>query len=68
MRFLRFFLGALSSFAVLLSIPVLADSVGYTYDSLGRLARVEYIGGPNNGRVIEYHYDASGNRTSVVRS
>lgn len=39
-----------------------ADDVQYTYDALGRLIRVQYVGGPTT----VYNYDAAGNRTSVV--
>lgn len=45
-----------------------AETVSYRYDELGRVIRVEYVGGPNNGLVIEYSYDAAGNRTAVVVS
>ncbi len=41
---------------------VLADSVSYTYDALGRLVRATY----DNGATIVYNYDGAGNRTSVV--
>lgn len=40
----------------------LAGSAANTYDSLGRLITVTY----SNGVVINYVYDASGNRTSYV--
>lgn len=40
----------------------LAGSAGNTYDSLGRLVTVTY----SNGVVINYVYDATGNRTSYV--
>ncbi len=36
-----------------------ADNLQYTYDNLNRLIRVENI---NNGQVVEYQYDAVGNR------
>ena len=39
-----------------------AGSVQYTYDDLNRLIKVEY----DTGAVIEYYYDAAGNRTSKV--
>lgn len=49
--------------------PVLAAEVAnYTYDELGRVIRVQYVGGLNNGRVIVYSYDAAGNRSAVVVS
>ena len=40
--------------------PAQADEVTYTYDALHRLTRATYT----NGTVIDYSYDASGNRTS----
>jgi YD repeat-containing protein len=40
----------------------LADSVTYTYDSLGRLVKLTY----DNGATMVYNYDSAGNRTSVV--
>lgn len=45
-----------------LSMPVLAGSVSYTYDQLGRVKTVTY----SNGVVITYTYDAAGNRVSQV--
>jgi YD repeat-containing protein len=48
--------------AILLSAPVSAGSVTYTYDVLGRLITATY----STGAVITYSYDATGNRTSVV--
>lgn len=57
------------SVAVAVSSPVLAaEVVNYTYDELGRVIRVQYVGGLNNGRVIVYSYDAAGNRSAVVVS
>ena len=41
---------------------VTAGSVSYEYDALGRLERIVY----DDGTVIEYVYDAAGNRTSRV--
>lgn len=38
----------------------LADGVTYAYDSLGRIIRADYA----NGAIIQYTYDAVGNRTS----
>lgn len=43
-----------------------ADVTTYQYDALGRLRRVQYSGGPADGKQLEYRYDASGNRHSVV--
>lgn len=44
--------------------PATAQSAAYTYDELGRLIRVVNA----DGSTIEYSYDATGNRTSVVRT
>lgn len=41
-----------------------AGSVGYTYDTLGRVIRVDYP----NGNSTLYTYDAAGNRTAVSSS
>lgn len=48
----------------LMSTNLWAGSATYSYDSLGRLTRVEY----SSGVVIEYTYDAAGNRSSHVVS
>lgn len=45
---------------LLFSATVMADSVTYVYDSLQRLTRATY----SSGTVINYTYDAGGNRTS----
>ena len=47
---------------LLLLFPLLAcaDNITHTYDSLNRLTRTDY----GNGNVINYTYDAAGNRTS----
>jgi YD repeat-containing protein len=48
--------------AGILAIPSLglAEQVTHTYDALNRLIRTDY----GNGNVIDYAYDAAGNRTS----
>jgi len=46
----------------LLASAAIAGAVTYTYDSLGRLTKVDYGG----GKVVTYVYDATGNRTSYV--
>lgn len=50
----------------MLVLPLLswAENVSYAYDDLNRLIRAEY----ENGAVIEYSYDAAGNRLSQVVS
>jgi YD repeat-containing protein len=42
-----------------------AGSVSYTYDTLGRLAKVIYDDG-KAATTIAFSYDAAGNRTSVA--
>ena len=62
-RFLSLLQAVLICFCV--SSVVWAENVTYTYDVLNRLTRAEYEG----STVIEYTYDAAGNRTSqLVRS
>lgn len=53
---------ALASLLLMLSAPVLAGSVSYVYDTLGRVTQIKY----SNGATIKYLYDAAGNRTSQV--
>lgn len=43
-------------------VPSFAGTVTYTYDALGRLKTADY----GNNVVIEYRYDAAGNRTQVI--
>ena len=47
---------------LLATFPVLAGNVAYTYDALDRLTRAEY----SDGTVVEYRYDAAGNRIGHV--
>ncbi|GAM99122.1 odd Oz/ten-m homolog 4 [alpha proteobacterium U9-1i] len=49
--------------AALLGRPANAETTAYQYDALGRLVKVTF----NGGQVVEYTYDAAGNRTQVVR-
>src|SRR5947209_20576698 len=49
-------------FALALCPQAFANSVSYAYDSLNRLTRVDY----GNGAVIDYTYDAAGNRLTRV--
>jgi hypothetical protein len=59
------------SLAVMLSVfgttPALsAESISYTYDILGRVIMVRYIGGTHDGLQITYSYDVMGNRTVLA--
>lgn len=60
MRLVRFVLA--SAAVVLLMLPSLSYSTSYQYDKLGRLQRVVY----ENGTVVVYIYDPSGNRTRRI--
>jgi YD repeat-containing protein len=42
-----------------------SETVGYTYDALGRLTQVSRSGTINNGTQTGYAYDSAGNRTST---
>ena len=44
-------------------IPIHAETVHYTYDSVGRLIKVEY---QDSGTTITYEYDAAGNMIKKV--
>jgi YD repeat-containing protein len=59
--------GALAFVAFAAAAPFMAHagSVSYTYDTLGRLAKVIYNDG-KTATTIAYSYDAAGNRTSVA--
>ena len=41
------------------------ETITYTYDSRGRLVKVERKGGVNNAVAADYRYDRAGNRTNV---
>jgi hypothetical protein len=42
------------------------ETIGYGYDSLGRLVRVEHSGTVNEGVNAAYCYDSADNRTLVM--
>ncbi|HYC74695.1 RHS repeat domain-containing protein [Brevundimonas sp.] len=52
-----------TALALFAAVPASAD-VQYVYDSSGRLIKAIY----SNGVVIQYRYDAAGNRTQIVTS
>jgi YD repeat-containing protein len=54
-------LGAALALAV---APAANAAITYTYDTLGRLVRVDYGG----GNYVVYQYDAAGNRTAIGNS
>ena len=61
----------LSSILVLaaLGLPTIAsaaETVTYQYDAKGRLTQVHHAGGPSDGTVATYVFDAADNRTSVT--
>lgn len=47
-----------AGFAAALTLASAASQTSYAYDALGRVTRVDYA----NGTVVEYQYDAVGNR------
>lgn len=59
MKLPRLFTGAVLALA--LAVPVVSGVV-YTYDSAGRLKKAVYP----NGAIVEYLYDAAGNRREVL--
>jgi YD repeat-containing protein len=53
----------LLAITIIVTAPVqaFAGSIQYTYDNMDRLAKAVY----EDGTVIQYFYDAAGNRTSM---
>lgn len=51
--------------ASLAAAAVASETVTYTYDSRGRLVKVERKGTVNNNVSAEYKYDKADNRTNV---
>jgi YD repeat-containing protein len=58
-RFTRILIGGLATLA---AASAFAGSATYVYDNLGRVTRVTY----SNGVIINYTYDAAGNRSTYV--
>ena len=48
------------AFTLIALTPCFADTITYQYDDLNRVIRAENT---TNGTVVEYQYDAVGNRT-----
>lgn len=47
------------------AVAMASETITYTYDSRGRLVKVERAGTVNNGVKAEYKYDKGDNRTDV---
>lgn len=63
MRFLSRRLCAVAAFYAAIGLPAVGMAgTQYQYDALSRLTRVAY----DNGVVIQYSYDAAGNRSQVI--
>ncbi len=52
---------ALGILVLLVAVPAAGMVIDYIYDDAGRLVKADY----NNGRIIRYTYDASGNLTDT---
>ncbi|MBV8685762.1 MAG: hypothetical protein JOZ90_13300 [Alphaproteobacteria bacterium] len=48
------------------AIAIAAETITYSYDSKGRLVKVERSGSVNNNVVANYSHDKADNRTSVT--
>jgi YD repeat-containing protein len=48
------------AFTLITLTPCFADTINYQYNEVNRVIRVENT---TNGTVVEYQYDAAGNRT-----
>lgn len=59
----RSYAAALATILCIASIANAAETVTYTYDVFGRLNAAQTSGGPANGVVRSYSYDAADNRT-----
>ena len=57
---------AAAALALLPTIASASETVTYSYDAKGRLTQVTHSGGPNDGAVAAYGFDAADNRTSVT--
>jgi hypothetical protein len=47
------------------SPAISAETINYTYDSKGRVVKVEHSGTVNSGISVQYNYDSTDNRTNV---
>lgn len=64
MNYIRLLIAA--AFTTVAVPAVSAEAIKYTYDSRGRLIKVETQGGPANGATTTYRHDAASNRTNVT--
>jgi len=64
--FTRFVIPCALAISAISALPAqaCADTVAYSYDTLGRLVRVQYP----NGHTVLYIYDSAGNRVKVVHT
>ncbi|MES2450163.1 MAG: hypothetical protein V4610_06310 [Pseudomonadota bacterium] len=58
-------IGAGALAATAMGLANAAETVTYTYDSRGRLVKIEHSGTINNGVVSNYTFDKADNRTNV---
>lgn len=60
--------GLACCFGLYASSALAQETTTYTYDALGRVTKVDQVGGPANGTSTAYNYDAASNRTNVTVS
>lgn len=59
------FVGAFAALTIVAVSANASETITYTYDSRGRLVKVERSGTVNNNVSAEYKYDKGDNRTNV---
>lgn len=58
----------LGGYCFVVGVAQADETTTYSYDSLGRLNKVEVSGGPGHNSVVHYGYDPAGNRLSYIVS